>query len=190
MNAVVEALVLVAKTCQFEGWLLNVEVSLDAKKIPMLKDFVDTLTFRMHQDVPHGMVIWYDSIIETGALSWQNELNDKNKPFFDLCDGILINYTWSERHLERTAQILDDKGGDINKVFIGIDVFGRGQLAKFESHVVSEVDFIITSKFCIGWFQHNCYTNSTLYHYNVMMRHNGPNGGLSRMNNSIFKRKK
>lgn len=143
MNAVVEALVLVAKTCHFEGWLLNVECPLDEHKIPMLKDFVDSLTFRMHQDVPHGMVLWYDSIIETGSLSWQNELNDKNKSFFDLCDGILINYTWNEKNLERTVRILDEKGGDINKVFIGIDVFGRGQLAKFESHVVSEYYFSI-----------------------------------------------
>lgn len=137
MNAIVESLVLVAKCCQFEGWLLNVECALRENQIPMLKDFVDYLTFRTHQEVPHGMVLWYDSIIESGALIWQNELNDRNKSFFDLCDGILINYTWSERNLERTVRILNEKGGDIHKVFIGIDVFGRGQLAKFESHVVS-----------------------------------------------------
>lgn len=137
MGSTVESLVLIAKSCQFEGWLLNVECALSEDQIPMLKEFVDHLTFRMHQDIPNGMVLWYDSIIESGALSWQNELNDKNKSFFDLCDGILINYTWNERNLERTVDILDNKGGDIHKVFIGIDVFGRGQLAKFESHVVS-----------------------------------------------------
>lgn len=137
MSSTVESLVLIAKTCQFEGWLLNVECSLNARQIPMLKEFVDHLTFRMHQEVPHGTVIWYDSIIESGALAWQNELNEKNKPFFDLCDGILINYTWNERNLERTANILEEKGGDIHKVFVGIDVFGRGQVAKFQSNVVS-----------------------------------------------------
>lgn len=139
MHSVVESLVLIAKSCQFEGWLLNVECSLHVNKIAMLKDFVDHLTFRMHQEVPHGMVLWYDSIIDSGALSWQNELNAKNKMFFDLCDGILINYTWNEKNLERTVEILDETGGDIHKVFIGIDVFGRGQLAKFESHVVSKL---------------------------------------------------
>ncbi|KAG4067212.1 hypothetical protein HA402_000203 [Bradysia odoriphaga] len=147
MNDVVESLVLVAKTCQFEGWLLNVECSLDEDQIPMLKDFVDNLTFRMHQEVPDGMVLWYDSIIETGALSWQNELNNKNKSFFDLCDGILINYTWNEKNLERTVQIIDEKGGDVHKVFIGIDVWGRGQLAKFQSHVtlakIKKYDFSV-----------------------------------------------
>lgn len=141
MDSIVESLVLIAKCCQFEGWLLNVECSLPENKIPLLRNFVDLLTQRMHEDVRHGMVLWYDSIIDSGALLWQNELNDKNKSFFDLCDGILINYTWNEKNLERTAKILDEKGGDIQKVFIGIDVFGRGQLAKFESHVVSKFEF-------------------------------------------------
>lgn len=145
MNSIVEALVLVAKRCQFEGWLLNVECSLHESKIPMLKEFVEYLTIRMHQDVQHGMVLWYDSIIDIGTLTWQNELNAKNKLFFDVCDGILINYTWNERNLERTERILEEKGGDIHKVFIGIDVFGRGQLAKFESHVVSILLFNILS---------------------------------------------
>lgn len=139
MNSIVESLVLIAKSCQFEGWLLNVECSLIDDQIPMLKDFVEYLAFRMHQDVPHGIVLWYDSIIETGELRWQNELNDKNKSFFDLCDGILINYTWNESNLEHTMRILDEKGGDVHKVFIGIDVFGRGQVAKFESHIVSNI---------------------------------------------------
>lgn len=30
-----------------------------------------------------------------GELNWQNQLNEKNKPFFDLCDGIFVNYTWT-----------------------------------------------------------------------------------------------
>lgn len=137
MMLIVEALVLIAERCQFEGWLLNVECSLHESKIPMLKEFVDCLTIGMHQKVPHGIVLWYDSIIESGALRWQNELNEKNKLFFDVCDGILINYTWNEKNLEHTERILEEQGGDIYKVFIGIDVFGRGQLAKFESHLVS-----------------------------------------------------
>lgn len=29
-----------------------------------------------------------------GKLDWQNQLNMQNKPFFDLCDGIFVNYTW------------------------------------------------------------------------------------------------
>ena len=41
--------------------------------------------------------IWlhrYDSVTVHGDLDWQDQLNDKNKPFFDICDGIFVNYTW------------------------------------------------------------------------------------------------
>lgn len=36
----------------------------------------------------------YDSVTIDGKLTWQNQLNENNKPFFDLCDGILVNYSW------------------------------------------------------------------------------------------------
>lgn len=40
------------------------------------------------------MISRYDSVTKDGDLNWQDQLNGKNKPFFDLCDGIFVNYTW------------------------------------------------------------------------------------------------
>lgn len=136
MHAVVEALVFVAKHCQFEGWLLNVECSLVAERIPLLREFVARLTQRTHDEVPHGTVIWYDSVIDSGELIWQNELNNKNKQFFDACDGILLNYTWTKINLERSAEAVDNLETEMAKIFVGIDVFGRGQVAGFQSNQV------------------------------------------------------
>lgn len=136
MKSVADALVFIAKHCCFEGWLLNVECDLTADKIPMLRDFVKYLTQQIHLHVPHGFVIWYDSIINSGHLRWQNELNASNKLFFDVCDGILINYTWTERSLDRSALIVEDQPIYMQKIFIGIDVFGRGQVAKFQTYTV------------------------------------------------------
>ena len=42
------------------------------------------------------MVIWYDAVTIEGKLVWQNTLNGLNKPFFDACDGLWVNYTWKE----------------------------------------------------------------------------------------------
>ena len=43
--------------------------------------------------------------------------------FFDVCDGIFLNYCWNEAKLERSA----DKAGNLKtKVYVGVDVFGRG----------------------------------------------------------------
>lgn len=39
-------------------------------------------------------VLWYDSVTVDGKLRWQNCLNEKNRVFFDACDGIFTNYAW------------------------------------------------------------------------------------------------
>lgn len=62
------------------------------------------------------------------------------REFFHLCDGIFTNYNWSVRHLEKTSQLIDEKYPNRRQdVFFGIDVFGRGQVAKFQT---DEVNFI------------------------------------------------
>lgn len=40
----------------------------------------------------------YDSVTIHGKLDWQDQLNEMNKPFFDICDGIFVNYTWKVWH--------------------------------------------------------------------------------------------
>lgn len=37
VNQTVEKLVAIAKTCQFEGWLMNIECKVDPEKMPLLK---------------------------------------------------------------------------------------------------------------------------------------------------------
>jgi len=84
---------------------------------------VEHLTKSMHKNVPNSEVIWYDSVTINGELKWQNQLNDLNSPYFDLCDGIFLNYTWNEEGL--ASSVLFDLGRSFD-VYVGIDVFGRG----------------------------------------------------------------
>lgn len=135
VNQTVQALVAIAQSCCFDGWLLNIECS--ANNVPMLVLFAEKLTQELHDAIPHGKVFWYDSVINTGQLQWQNELNEKNVNFFNVCDGILLNYGWREAHLQRTAEFLKQNARQMAKVFVGIDVFGRGQVAKFHTNTVS-----------------------------------------------------
>lgn len=121
----VEAFVLVAKSFGFDGWLLNIECGVDAEQVPKLKEFVRQLTKRIHEEIPNGAVIWYDSVIESGSLSWQNEVNDENIDMYRGTDGILLNYWWGRPHLERTVNILKKDPEELAKVFVGIDVFGQ-----------------------------------------------------------------
>lgn len=109
----------------FDGWLINIENPVE--KPFNLVYFVRTLTDRLHSIDPSlYKVIWYDSVLETGELKWQNEVNKLNECFFKVCDGIFINYNWKDENLLQCTTYLDR----IHDVYIGIDVFGRGCFGK------------------------------------------------------------
>lgn len=84
-----------------------------------IKSLKDQLTKRK---VNKSYVIWYDSITIKGELKWQNELNYNNKPFFDVTDGIFLNYTWNEENLDRSKKMAGERLYD---VYVGVDIFGR-----------------------------------------------------------------
>lgn len=104
VDTVVDQLVEITLYYGFDGWLINIENPIE--KMDKLKYLVDQLTKRLHQIDPDlYKIIWYDSVIETGELKWQNELNERNKSFFDLTDGIFLNYTWNETNLHSSKSI-------------------------------------------------------------------------------------
>ncbi|OEL25010.1 Cytosolic endo-beta-N-acetylglucosaminidase 2 [Dichanthelium oligosanthes] len=137
----------------FDGWLINIEVKLDVQFIDNLKEFVNHLTKTMHAAVPGSLVIWYDAITVEGDLDWQNKLNEYNKPFFDVCDGLFANYTWKEKYPEDSAAVAGNRKYD---VYMGIDVFGRntyggGQwTTNVALDLLKKVD-ISTAIFAPGW---------------------------------------
>ncbi|GJW44882.1 cytosolic endo-beta-N-acetylglucosaminidase 1 isoform X1, partial [Tanacetum coccineum] len=137
----------------FDGWLINMEVNLDIARIPILKHFVSHLTKVMHSSMPGSLVIWYDSVTIEGNLNWQNQLNDSNKPFFDICDGIFMNYSWMEDYPRSSAAVAGDRKFD---VYMGIDVFGRGTYGggQWTTNVALDVlkkDDVSAAIFAPGW---------------------------------------
>ncbi|XP_015127690.1 cytosolic endo-beta-N-acetylglucosaminidase isoform X1 [Diachasma alloeum] len=120
-----DALITLAKFYGFEGWLLNVENKIKPEDIERLQFFVRYLTNGLRKDVEYSEVIWYDSIIHDGSLNWQNQLNEKNQLFFDCCDGIFLNYNWSDESLGSTREIAA-RNGRLRDIYVGLDVWGRG----------------------------------------------------------------
>lgn len=150
-----DQLVRMAQYYQFDGWLINIENKLSSEKTAALKDFLCYLTKQMHLQVRGSEVIWYDSIILDGSLSWQNELNDKNKCFFESCDGIFLNYTWNTGNLQSTAE-LAKSCGRLQDVYVGVDIFGRGCFGNggFNTDAAMEVAASLdlsVALFGIGW---------------------------------------
>lgn len=148
-----ERLAELAATLGFDGWLINIEVKLDIQFINNLKEFVSHLTKRMHAAVPGSLVIWYDAITVRGDLDWQDKLNEYNKPFFDLCDGLFANYTWKEKYPRDSAATAGDRKYD---VYMGIDVFGRNTFGggQWNTNVALDLlkkDDVSTAIFAPGW---------------------------------------
>ena len=95
----VQNLAKITNNVGFDGWLFNIENKIDEKRIPDLIRIVKKLTEAMHKIDTENLVIWYDSVTIKGELKWQNCLNDLNAAFFEVCDGIFLNYTWTEEVL-------------------------------------------------------------------------------------------
>ncbi|KAK6932967.1 Glycoside hydrolase, family 85 [Dillenia turbinata] len=148
-----ERLAELAVALGFDGWLLNIENDLDKDQIPNLKEFISHLTTVMHSSLPNSLVIWYDAVTVSGDLSWQNQLNDNNQPFFDICDGIFVNYSWQEDYPKLSADAAGDRKFD---VYMGIDVFGRGTYGggQWNTNVALDVlkkDAVSAAIFAPGW---------------------------------------
>ncbi|KAJ8890083.1 hypothetical protein PR048_009590 [Dryococelus australis] len=74
-----DCLVDICSHFSFDGYLLNVENVIEKENIPRLEMFVKSLCTKLKLKVPHGEVIWYDSVTLDGKLKWQDELNDMNR---------------------------------------------------------------------------------------------------------------
>ncbi|XP_057366566.1 uncharacterized protein LOC130687416 isoform X2 [Daphnia carinata] len=105
-----------------DGWLINIENSLEKMVVDNILYFLRRLKQELVFAGNCGKIIWYDSVTKDGKLDWQNELNAKNKDFFDSCDGIFLNYVWEPANLTKSAIVAGER---IFDVYVGIDVFGR-----------------------------------------------------------------
>ncbi|XP_031726930.1 cytosolic endo-beta-N-acetylglucosaminidase [Anarrhichthys ocellatus] len=126
-RAVADKLVQISHCYGFDGWLINIENSLSEVAVKNALLFLHYLTDQLHERVPGSLVLWYDSVIENGKLTWQNELNQSNRMFFDACDGFFTNYNWTEQNLEWMRDYSGIQGRQAD-VYIGVDVFARGKV--------------------------------------------------------------
>lgn len=139
-RAVADKLVQISHCYGFDGWLVNIENTLSKVAVKNTPLFLRYLTDQMHLRVPGSLVLWYDSVVETGGLQWQNELNQTNRIFFDACDGFFTNYNWTEVNLEWMTDYSGVKGRQAD-IYIGVDVFARGDVVggKFETNKALEL---------------------------------------------------
>ena len=95
----------VAECYGFDGWLINIENTLDCCEVSNIKIFLQYLSSTLRDHNPNSYVIWYDAVTVEGKLVWQDSLNDMNYDYFESCHGIFLNYTWKDWHLELARNV-------------------------------------------------------------------------------------
>eukprot|EP01059_Diplonema_ambulator_P036881 TRINITY_DN9461_c0_g2_i1.p1 TRINITY_DN9461_c0_g2~~TRINITY_DN9461_c0_g2_i1.p1 ORF type:complete len:823 (+),score=103.53 TRINITY_DN9461_c0_g2_i1:253-2469(+) len=154
MTATACKLVEIQNAFKFDGYFLNVEVNVPGVLVPRLVEFLNVL-----KEISSGLVIWYDSVVFTGHVKYQNGLNEANKIFFDASHGIFTNYWYNE---ETAKQSLETAGHSRkHDVWKGVDVFGRRTYGGggFQTHKAVELSAkygLSTAVFAPGWsWEHN-----------------------------------
>ena len=69
------------------------------------------------QSPDHIYIVTCDSYVPCGFV-----LGDRL--FFEVCDGIYLDYGWNESSLEQSKR-LSAELGRMHDVYVGVDVFGR-----------------------------------------------------------------
>ncbi|RNF10414.1 putative endo-beta-N-acetylglucosaminidase [Trypanosoma rangeli] len=127
MGDAILQLVAICNAYNFDGYLINIEDSVDKILASRLVMFVMMLRRSLNKDrppsSPERVVIWYDAVTIDGDLDHQNGLTKKNETFFDASNGLFTNYMWRPTRLVVSTKLAGRRAQD---VYVGVDVFGRG----------------------------------------------------------------
>ncbi|KAF1762381.1 hypothetical protein GCK72_010643 [Caenorhabditis remanei] len=161
MERTVASLVAVSNHFGFDGWLINIENEIDENKVDLLVRFCASLTRKSKQINSNSKIIWYDSVLHSGKLKWQNALNSENNKFYEACDAIYLNYNWKDGDLLRSAEF-----GLLERIFVGIDVWARGCVGEFkcdQSFALAKLFHMSVALFGPGWIYEKFSKENQIY---------------------------
>ncbi len=164
----------------FDGWFINEETSTDASTAQLMYEFLRDLTTAV--EALDKEVMWYDAMLLSGSVGWQNRLNAGNSVFVQndedgnsgngfeqrVSSNIFINFFWSNSAFPSSSR---DRANTIGRsafeVFTGVDVWpGRNQ-APFQTGGNNWMGLLhenaTTPYTSLGLFAPNCIYNNSLY---------------------------
>jgi endo-beta-N-acetylglucosaminidase D len=123
---VADKLIEVAQLYGFDGWFVNQETSGgDAVLAQDLRDFMAYI-----QASSNLKIVWYDAMIENGAIAWQNQLDSNNDLFFEdgevISDDMFLNFNWSAGGLDSSRTLARSLGRSEYELYAGVDVEANG----------------------------------------------------------------
>ncbi|MBN3524389.1 endo-beta-N-acetylglucosaminidase [Paenibacillus apiarius] len=127
---IADKLIQAAEYYGFDGWFINQETHdgtvEDAAQVQKFMKY-----FQEHK--PADMkLLWYDSMVKDGNVSWQDALNEKNESFLQhgsqrVSDNMFVNFNWFKKgtvasSIEKAKQL----GRQPQDLLFGIDEQARG----------------------------------------------------------------
>ena len=125
----VDKLIEVAETYNFEGWFINQETQgteenpLTVEHVSLMQEFIKQYKEKAGDS---QQLMWYDSMTKDGEIDWQNTLNDKNDIFLidgegnKVSDSMFLNFWWTNKELIEKELL---KNSDKNASKLGIDPY-------------------------------------------------------------------
>lgn len=164
----------------FDGWFINQETATNSATAALMYEFVRDLTAQA--EAVGKEVMWYDAMLLSGSVGWQNRLNTNNSVFVQrdedantgngfearVSSSIFINFFWSGNIVTNASRTRATTIGRSSfDVFTGVDIWpGRNQ-GNFETSgntfMGSLHENSTTPYTSLGIFAPNCIFNNSSY---------------------------
>lgn len=142
-----DQLIAIADFYGFDGWLMNQETDLTAVKdvnnelvegqtdgargqllATKMLAFMQYLTAKAANSGTGLEIHWYDAMVSSGEVRWQNELNALNQDYLQSAnvsssDAIFLNYWWDADMVKQSEQRALKLGRSPYDVYVGADLW-------------------------------------------------------------------
>ncbi|XZF13869.1 endo-beta-N-acetylglucosaminidase [Chitinophagaceae bacterium MMS25-I14] len=126
---IADKLITIANYYGFDGWFINQETgggnaALGEKVISFMKYFQAHKTSNLE-------IMWYDAMLPTGTVGWQQQLNNANVRMFQdtntlVSQSMFIDFTWTATKLANSKTKAQSINRNPYDLYAGIDVQANG----------------------------------------------------------------
>lgn len=128
----------------FDGYFFNQEsYGCDAE----IASRLDEMIRYMRAKCPDILISWYDSMLPSGSVSYQDAINSYNQGWMERSeDGTVgineffMNYNWNESKIATTIQTMNAIDRSPFDAFAGLNVQENGTLSSFHDHLLLDED--------------------------------------------------
>ena len=130
-RSVADKLIEVMEYYGFDGYFFNEETGVDYTTAGNLRSMIAY----MRQQRPDMLIGWYDSITDSGNLSYQDAVNGSNSGWVSAgVNEFFMNYNWTTQDVNTTVSTMQNLGKSQYEAFAGLDVQQNCMNTNFSSN--------------------------------------------------------